>query len=211
MLARLQEIVDRQENAGYDAIVLGYGLCGLGLVGLMARTVPLVIPCAHDCITFFMGSKERYLEYFYAHPGVYFKTSGWIERADGSPQSAGAGKVGACCYDDSSSKNYSYDELVAKYGEEDAREIYDILTGAAVHYNQLTYIDMGVGPSAVFEKIVIADAASNGWKYERIRGDMSLMQRLVDGPWDDGAFLVLKPGFRIDPSYDLSVITAKPG
>ncbi len=45
-------------------------------------SIPLVIPRAHDCITLFLGSKERYLDYFQSHPGVYFKTSGWIERGD---------------------------------------------------------------------------------------------------------------------------------
>jgi hypothetical protein len=55
-------------------------------VGLTARTIPLVFPRAHVCITLFFGNKERYLEYFYANPGVYFKTTGWIERGDGLAQ-----------------------------------------------------------------------------------------------------------------------------
>jgi len=205
MLARLQETVDRPENAGYDAIALGYGLCGLGLVGLAARTVPLVIPRAHDCITFFLGSKERYLEYFYANPGVYFKTSGWIERTDGSQQSAGT-----CCGDDSCCKNCSLEELTEKYGEEDAKEIYDILTGATANYSRLAYIEMGVEPSEVFEKIVKDEARTKGWKYEKIRGDMALMNKLVDGDWPERDFLILKPGFRVEPSYDLSIIKAVP-
>ena len=46
----------------------------------------LVVPRAHDCITLFLGSKERYLDYFQTHPGVYFKTSGWIERGEGLTQ-----------------------------------------------------------------------------------------------------------------------------
>ncbi|MDZ7619481.1 MAG: DUF1638 domain-containing protein, partial [Patescibacteria group bacterium] len=70
--ARLAEV----DESVYDAVLLGYALCSNGLVGLTARTVPLVVPRAHDCITLFLGSKERYLEYFRAHPGVYFKTSG---------------------------------------------------------------------------------------------------------------------------------------
>ncbi len=65
---------------------LGYGLCSNGLVGLTARGRPVVLPRAHDCITLFLGSKERYLDYFNEHPGVYFKTTGWIERGDGSEQ-----------------------------------------------------------------------------------------------------------------------------
>ena len=44
--------------------------------------MPLVIPRAHDCIALFMGSRQRYREYFDAHPGTYYRTSGWIERDD---------------------------------------------------------------------------------------------------------------------------------
>ena len=44
-------------DAGYEAILLGYARCNDGLVGVTARDIPLVIPRAHDCITFFFGSR----------------------------------------------------------------------------------------------------------------------------------------------------------
>src|SRR5665647_1744626 len=80
MLSRLQETLDRVDAAAYEAVLFGYALCGNGLAGLVARSIPLVIPRAHDCITLFLGSRTRYEEYFRTHSGVYFKTSGWIER-----------------------------------------------------------------------------------------------------------------------------------
>ena len=80
MLARLQAVLDKVEEEKYEAVLFGYGLCNNGLAGLQSRTIPLVVPRAHDCITLFLGSKERYLDYFQNHPGVYFKTTGWIER-----------------------------------------------------------------------------------------------------------------------------------
>src|SRR6266540_6667413 len=43
-----------------DVVVLVYGLCGLALVGLGPRRRPLIVPRAHDCLTLFLGSKERY-------------------------------------------------------------------------------------------------------------------------------------------------------
>jgi hypothetical protein len=39
----------------------------------------MIIPKAHDCITLFLGSKERYRTYFDAHPGTYWYTPGWVE------------------------------------------------------------------------------------------------------------------------------------
>ena len=87
MSARLAEALAAVDESRYEAVLFGYGLCSNGLVGLTARNVPLVLPLAHDCITLFLGGKERYLEYFHAHPGVYFKTSGWIERGETLHQS----------------------------------------------------------------------------------------------------------------------------
>ena len=86
MSSRLAEVLAGVDETRYEAMLLGYGLCSNGLVGLAARSIPLVVPRAHDCITLFLGSKERYLEYFQDHPGVYFKTSGWIERGVGLHQ-----------------------------------------------------------------------------------------------------------------------------
>src|SRR5512133_1819809 len=77
MVEHLQNAVDRVDPEQYSAILLGYALCGTGLVGLTARTLPLVIPRAHDCITLFLGSRDRYLDYFQGNPGVYFRTTGW--------------------------------------------------------------------------------------------------------------------------------------
>ena len=81
----------RAEAEQYDAIVLGYGLCGNGLAGLRPRSIPLVMPRAHDCIALLMGSRSRLRTYFARTPGVYFRSSGWIERG-ARPGAAGAGR-----------------------------------------------------------------------------------------------------------------------
>ena len=60
MVQRLQEALERVDETRYDAMLLGYALCNNGLVGLRARTKPLIIPRAHDCITLFLGSAARY-------------------------------------------------------------------------------------------------------------------------------------------------------
>ena len=38
-----------------DRIVLGYGICGMGTVGISARNVPLAIPRVNDCIALVLG------------------------------------------------------------------------------------------------------------------------------------------------------------
>lgn len=77
MLAALQERVDQVSNP--SVIILGYGLCGNGVVGLKARVHTLILPRVHDCIAIFLGSQQRYMEDFSAEPGTYYLTKGWLE------------------------------------------------------------------------------------------------------------------------------------
>lgn len=204
MSARLQEALDRVDESNYEAILFGYALCNNGIVGLRSRSIPLIIPRAHDCITFFMGSKERYLEFFNANSGVYYETSGWLERGqkiDGDlmqisiPTQYGMGQ--------------SYEELVAKYGEENAQYLFEQLGNLTRHYSKCIYIEMGVEPDDRFERAAKAKADERGWQFEKIPGDMGLIQRLVDGPWTEPEFLTVPPGHRVTACYDASILSVE--
>ncbi|MFZ5830592.1 MAG: DUF1638 domain-containing protein [Planctomycetota bacterium] len=200
MMAQLTRAIAEMDFEAYDAVLLGYALCSNGIVGLTAPSVPLVIPRAHDCITLFLGDRQRYLDYFSAHPGYYYKTSGWIERGQDLVLSpAGSVSGGLTATND-------YEALVAKYGEDNARYLMEELSGLTKHYAGLAYIAMGVGPDDVFERQTRELAASRGWEFERLEGDMSLIQGLVDGPWDEARYLVVLPGQSVTPSYDEQII-----
>ena len=203
MSSRLAEALAGVDDSQYDAVLLGYALCSNGVVGLAARSAPLVIPRGHDCITLFFGSKERYLEYFHRNPGTYFKTSGWIERGDHLAQ------LGHDSIEHKTGMTHTYEELVARYGEDNAKFLYEQLCDMTRNYGQLTYIEMGIEPDDRFERQTRQLAAERGWKFDRVRGDMSLVQALVDGPWDEERFLVLKPGQRVAASFDDGVIQAE--
>lgn len=202
MSSRLKEALAAVDESRYEAVLLGYALCSNGLVGLAARNIPLVIPRAHDCITFFLGSKERYLDYFQSHPGVYFKTTGWIERGEGSHQ----GNPDSIATQ--SGMLQTYEELVAKYGEDNAKFLYEQLCNMTRNYSQMTYIEMGIEPDDRFEQRARQQAAERGWKFEKVQGDMGLVQSLVDGPWDDQRFLVVAPGFSVATSFDETIVKA---
>jgi len=199
MLERLQVLVNGVDPAVHEAVLLGYGLCGNGILGLQAVKVPLVVPRAHDCLACFFGSRERYMKYFETNPRVYYKTSGWLERT-------GSMSGSQLAFAAPEQKIPTWEELVAKFGEEDAAYIRDTLTTHLRHYDQITYIDMGVEPLDMFEARAKAEAAQLGWKYERIKGDLGLLQRLVDGPWDDADFVNVPAGRRIAPLYDGSIM-----
>ncbi|MBN2473002.1 MAG: DUF1638 domain-containing protein [Pirellulales bacterium] len=202
MSARLREVLQAVDPSQYDAVVLGYGLCSNGVVGLAAETVPLVVPRAHDCITLFLGDKDRYLEYFQSHPGVYFKTSGWIERGEGLAQ------LGSDAIPQAAGMTATYHELAAKYGEDNARYLYEQLGNMTRHYQKLTFIEMGIEPDDRFERQTEQEAAQRGWQYEKLAGDMGLIRALVDGPWDPERFLVVEPGCRVAASFDDAIVQA---
>jgi len=202
MRDRLAEVVARVDESRYDAVLLGYGLCNNGLVGLTARSIPLVVPRAHDCITLFLGSKERYLDYFNSNSGVYFRTTGWIERSD-------PGDLQQFTIQHNSGMDMSYEELVAKYGEENAKFLYEQLGDRTRNYGQLTFIEMGIEADGSFEKRSREEAAERGWQFEKVEGDLSLIRRLVDGPWQNGDFLVVPPGGRITAAYNDMIITTE--
>jgi hypothetical protein len=203
MCERIQAQVDLVDPSRYDAIALGYALCGMGLAGLAARSLPLVLPRGHDCITLFLGSRDRYLEYFNGNPGVYFKTTGWIERGKDLRQIGG----------DSLGSRFgvarSYEELAARYGEDNARYLWETLGGYTKNYGKLTFIEMGVEPDGRFERETREEAAQRGMEFEKVAGDMRLIERLVNGEWDGEDFLVVPPGYRVVARLDESIVAAE--
>lgn len=199
-IRRIQERIDAQEEGRYDAVLIGYGLCNNMLAGLQARDAPLVLPRAHDCITFFLGSKERYTEHFQARPGTYYYTSGWLEhrqRGGERPerrQGAGLGQ------------QMEYEALVAKYGEDNARFLLETLDNWTQHYSRGAFIDFPFSAHLPHKQTVRDLCSQRGWEYEEIAGDLGLLQTWLDGPWSEEEFLVVPPGQRIEPSYDAQII-----
>ena len=75
---RIQDIIDRSKD--YDAILLGFGLCGNALNGLRAAGCRLVVPKAHDCCTLFLGSKKRFNELFEGRESMPWGSTGYCEK-----------------------------------------------------------------------------------------------------------------------------------
>jgi hypothetical protein len=197
MLAELQRHIDSVEPERYQAILMGYGRCNDGLVGLRAPAIPLVIPRAHDCITLFLGSKERYRQYFDSHPGTYFRTSGWIERNFASEENGVMRKLGL---------DKTYEQYVEEYGEDNARYIMEMVGGWQQKYERLTFIDTGLARHLNYAERTRSDAQAKGWQYEELGGDLDLLRRLLDGDWDDSRFVIVPPGHSVIAKNDETVL-----
>ncbi len=204
MQGRIQAQVDAASQLEFDAILLGYGLCNNGLNGIVSRGKQLVLPRAHDCITLFFGSRERYREYFDAHPGTYFKTTGWIERDKISEE------LRQLSIPNQLGMDKSYEELVEQYGEDNAEFLWNELCDTKKNYSQITFIEMGVEPDDRFERIAQQEAVDKGWAYEKVAGSLTLLQRLLCGIWDED-FLVVPPGHRITVDHSTGIVDHQPG
>jgi hypothetical protein len=196
---RLQERIDAAAGQGYDAVVMAYGLCGQATAGLTAREKPVVVPRAHDCITLFLGGRERYDAQFEQQPGTYWYALDYMERDDGAGGSMGLG-VGA-----GTEGQAVYEQYVEKYGKDNADYLMEIMGQWQAHYKRAAFVDMGVGDGSKVERMAQEDAARRGWVFEKVAGDMVLVRRLLFGDWRDD-FLVLEPGESLAMTHDHQVI-----
>jgi len=196
MRQSIQEAIDGAEGKGYEAIALGYALCGTGLAGVRARSVPVVIPRAHDCIALLMGSRDQYKNYFNANPGTYYRSIGWVEREDQLVEQVAG--IGMDC---------NLQSLIDKYGEDSGRFLYEEMTGYKRNYSKLTFIRTGLEVDDSFRQRAEAEATEKGWQFEELEGSTSLFCRLLRGEWNDD-FLVVPPGHQIVTSNDDRIFVA---
>ena len=64
-IARFREECDSwRRRRRPDYLALCFGLCSDSIVGIEAIDVPIVVPRVDDCVGIYLGSEERYLEYF---------------------------------------------------------------------------------------------------------------------------------------------------
>ncbi|AUS97483.1 hypothetical protein CDQ84_17545 [Clostridium thermosuccinogenes] len=192
----IQEKIDSVEKTGgYDAILLGYGLCGNGTAGIAARSIPLVIPRAHDCCTIFLGSKSKFIEYFKDNLSAEWSSTGYMERG---------GKDSYLRESDTSKLlglDKAYEEYVEQYGEENAKYLWEMLHPKN-ESDELIYIKVPETEHLGYLKKLESYAEEIGKRVRVLDGDMRLIRGLVNGDWNEDEYLVVPPGETIKPVYD---------
>jgi N-methylhydantoinase A/oxoprolinase/acetone carboxylase beta subunit len=185
---RLQESIDTAaKEKSCDRIVVGYGICGRGSVGIKAPQVPLVFPRVHDCIALFLGSDQAYQKEFARYPGTYYMTRGWC-REQGRPEVKGERNISI------GTETLGCRELKDKYGEQGGNRIIDFFSSWHKNYQRAAFIDTGVGSTESDIKRAKELAREHNWKYERIEGDLALMTKLITQTFSDDEILVVPPG-----------------
>lgn len=189
----LQGAIDETDN-DCSAVLIGYGLCSNGIEGIVARQTRLVVMKGHDCVTFLLGSKERYKDYFDSHPGTYWYSPSWIDTGS---------QPGKERYE------RTYQSYVEKYGEDNAQYLMEMEQGWFKAYSNAVYTDLGFGENDHYKEYTKQCAKWLGWDYDELQGDPRLVKRFVEGDWNSEDFLIVEPGHRVVASFDERIIKAE--
>ena len=201
---KLQDAVDAVSAAGRARrIVVGYGVCGQGTVGIQARGIPLVLPKVHDCIAMFLGGAAAYRREFARYPGTYYISAGWY-REKAVPVSQ---RRLQAWYGD---QRVHHDEIAARYGDEAADRTLDFLNSWQRNYQRAAYIDTGSGSESTYEDHAKEMAEAYGWCYEKIDGSLALFEKMLSGRHTTDEILVVPPGYAVDFDAVAGTLAAKP-
>lgn len=176
------------DESRWDFVLLGYGLCSEGVVGLKSEKNKIVIPKVDDCIALFLGSKEAYKNELTKEPGTYYLTKGWIEHGE-----------------DPLSIFLRQHEWTKKYDEQTAQWV---AREIVKNYTRIALIDTGTYDTC--ELSCYADYAKKvaetfGLKFEIVPGSLSLLEKLLYGPWNSD-FLVLEPGQEVTKEMFIELV-----
>ena len=193
--SKLQNAVNSLDaNTELEAVVLAYALCGLGTAGIRAGRHKLVIPRAHDCITLFMGSKERFAAQQSAEPDSFYYTPGWMKaRRTPSPERLETLRA----------------ELLEKFEPDDVDFLVETERANWVKHSQAVYLDLGTASADADARKAQTDAQGLGWKFKRLSGDPSLLRDLMAGKWDNERFQIVAPGQELSHSPDQRIFCCR--
>lgn len=160
-------------------VLLGYGLCGNGMVGVKAGPHVLVIPRTDDCIAIFLGSWQRYAERFHQDPGTFYLTKGWLESGDGPL--------------------FDWQTFKAQYDEDTADYLVDMMYR---HYRRICFVGFSQAEIEHYrpQALEVAAFCKARWNmtYEEVLGSDEMVARLIAAPSVVGRgsdeFLVVAPG-----------------
>ena len=166
----LQEAIDKSAKDA-EILILGYGLCSNGAVGLKApETATIVIPKVHDCIAIFLGSHAAYMQELKEEKGTFFLAKGFIEVGDTPLE--------------------EYGRTVERHGKEIADRVMKIMFA---HYKRILFVNTGHNEIGKYRDHAQRVAKQLHLRYEEMRGSRVLIKKMIHGPWDE-EFIIAKPG-----------------
>ncbi len=190
----IQKEIDNTDPNIFSHILLCYGLCGNAIAGLKTQNIPVVIPRAHDCCTIFLGSKKIHSEHFGHRPSCRWTSGGYMQDGDYYIRNSKMHQMLGLDMD--------LEELIEKYGEENANYIFESLSPKDGSGNETVYIETPPYEASSMKDRIENDALEKGHKFEIIRGNTRLIDMLINGEWNQDEFLFVPPFHIVEGVYD---------
>lgn len=201
---KLQAAIDEISASGLcSRIIIGYGICGKGTIGVRSRDIPLTIPKVHDCVALFLGGDQAYKDQFRKFPGTYYLSAGWCEE---KTEPVSQRKQWAYFGD----QKLNYTDLTETYGRDAARQTFDFLNTWQKNYQRAAFIETGAKTSSRYEKLALEMAEEYGWKYDKIQGSQALIKQLITADQSTSEILFVPPDHTISFDAIHSTLSAHP-
>jgi len=172
---KLSEVLQsaiNQTGEEFESVVLGYGLCSNGIVGIRAPRQGLYIPHVHDCITFYLGSREAYHKAFSQKPGTYHLTRSWIDN-----QTDPLGLM--------------RNEYARRVGSEMAEEA---IRTEIRNYRYISYVDTPGNDSESYRSRARENAGYFNKEFIEYKGTDTFFRKILFGPYHKPDFIYISPG-----------------
>ena len=163
----LQREIDERDGK-VDYILLVYGLCGNGIIGLKAEKSRLVIPLFDDCIRALLSLKQG--EEIAVDPRALYYTDEWMDT--GVSMLMGA------------------DAYVERYGEKKALKI---IKAMLKNYRHATFLETGLYDIESAAEKIKPTTDKIGLSINSAPATFRVYDALLRGRWDK-EFLVTEPG-----------------
>ena len=174
LLHALREEIGRRDAPDTD-ILLAYGLCGNGVIGLKAEHARLVVPAFDDCLRILLSEEPG--KPILCNPRALLYTDGWMDREDGLL-----------------TKREKY---IARYGEKKGRKILHLMLK---NYEEIMFLDTGLYDVAACMEEIRPAAAELSLRITQCGAHLRAYEKFLAGEWD-GEFIVTAPGETITEAH----------
>lgn len=180
------------ENKQFDAIVLGYGLCSNGILGLTSKTLPIIAPKCVDCMALFLGSNQKYTYLTHTYKQISWYNKAWIENSFVP-----------------STETYEVDDDLNPNALQSIDDILFAELEALNNKQYAVFIKSKIFDDSELQAFIEKTAKFFKWEFIKVDGDMSYFRALLSGKWDDRLFLTCPPEHIIAFNKKTNSIIAK--
>lgn len=189
--AGVQEKLDEieRERPEIDFIIMGYGLCGRGLVGVSTKRITLLYPRLHDCIPLLLGQDQKDGALSIREGTTYWSSPGWLDSF-----------LAEYHLTDARFRKYA-----EKFDEKRARKMVAAEDALLANYKELCHVQWP-GLEQHYEEQAKKVAKATGLAYLQRSGQEDYLRDLLSGCETGERFLKVLPGQTLDMDTEGAII-----